>query len=232
MPEAPFRHVAFTFPMFGYGFDLNGIDYAIDELKSITDTVQINPIFQQETIHSNSFLSPGVNPYPGKPNMTPSDDEIEFIINKFADAGLNIELKIGANVADDTWSGLIDPSKPAAWFQNYGDILVKWAAYAQQFGCERLIITNEMWTLTSKYPQQWASLVARVRDVFDGKIGVNAVVTPDEARNISFGEHLDFIGLSFYARLTDKTDPTVADLVAGWRNDVDGVDWVQDYRHP
>ncbi len=159
--------------------------------------------------------------------MTPPDEQIKTVIDKFAAAGVKFELKVGANVADDTWSGLIDPSNPKEWFENYTFLIKKWASYAQDRGCDRLIITNEMWTLTAKYPELWGKLVDDVRTIFKGQIGVNAVVNPDEARHLSFADKLDFIGLSVYVATTTKTSPTVEELVAGWSKDVTGVNWIQ-----
>lgn len=226
MANGPFQDVAFVFPLFGTPIDYDGIDYAVEELAGLTNRVQITPVIQQETIHSSTFLAPGINPYPGKPNKTPTDEVVKFIIDKFSDAGFEIELKISSNVADDTWSGLIDPSDPDAWFDNYTDIIKKWASYAQERGCDTLILTNEMYTLTSKYRDNWIELINDVREVFDGEIGINAVVRPDEAQNISFADALDFIGLSVYVQTVSVTNPSVDDLVAGWTSDIDGTNWV------
>jgi Glycoside Hydrolase Family 113 len=146
------------------------------------------------------------------------------VIDAFKSAGLNIELKISLETYDRTFSGSLAPANVDQWFSEYKAAVLDYARLAQANGITKLIITNELESMTSQYRDKWLDIIDAVRQVYTGEIGVNAV--PHESLNLSFGDKLDFIGLRLYPRLTTITNPTVSDLVAAWTHDADGINWV------
>ncbi|HXY39138.1 MAG TPA: calcium-binding protein, partial [Vicinamibacteria bacterium] len=59
----------------------------------------------------------------------------------------------------------------------------------------------------------------------------NGVEPADEFTSVSFWPQLDLIGADVYTPLTGKTNPTRAELVAGWRHNRDGHDMVATFHN-
>jgi hypothetical protein len=67
----------------------------------------------------------------------------------------------------------------------------------------------------SKYTENWKKLIEKIREVYSGKLTYAA-----EGRNamkIDFWGALDYIGIDAYFPLTDKSGPTLEELVKGWK---------------
>ena len=80
----------------------------------------------------------------------------------------------------------------------------------------------------SAYATQWASLIARIRSRYTGLLtyAANGVEPADEFTSVAFWAQLDLLGADVYTPLTDKTNPTRAELAAGWRKNRYGHDMV------
>jgi hypothetical protein len=165
---------------------------------------------------------------------TPTDDAVRLAIDEMHAAGLEVMLKPHVDPLDGAWRGDIAPGDPGAWFQSYGAFLEHYAAIAREKDVELLCIGTELVTMSDvRYAGAWSSLIARVRATYPGRLtyAANANSPGDELTSVSFWSQLDVIGLDVYTPLTDKTSPTRAELVAGWRRNRDGHDMVAAYRN-
>jgi uncharacterized protein (TIGR03437 family) len=176
----------------------------------------------QPTITSNSMLS----------NFTtPTDNGVMQAIQEFHGKGIKVMLKphVDVNDAFGTWRGNINPSDPGTWFVNYTQFMVHYAQLAESLGVEMLCIGTELKTVTGAANQaRWYGVIDAVRNVYHGKLtyAANATSAGDEFTSVSFWDHLDLIGLDGYFALTNKNDPTLAELVAAWRGNLNRLDIV------
>ena len=92
-----------------------------------------------------------------------------------------------------------------------------------------LCIGTELASMSgSAHAAQWANLIARIRGRYAGLLtyAANGVEPGDEFTSVSFWDRLDLLGADVYTPLTDKTNPTRAELAAGWRKNRYGHDMV------
>jgi uncharacterized protein (TIGR03437 family) len=176
----------------------------------------------QPTITSNSMVRYG---------STPSDDAVTQAIQDFHGKGIKVMLKPHVDVSDgaNSWRGNINPSDPDTWFANYTQFIVQYAQMAESLGVEMLCIGTELKTVTGAANQaRWYAVIDAVRNAYHGKLtyAANATSAGDEFTSVSFWDHLDLIGLDGYFNLTDHDDPTLAELVAAWRRNVNRLDIV------
>jgi len=168
------------------------------------------------------------------PDQSNDDDVVRRAIDEIHALGLKVMLKPHVDVRDGTWRGQITPTDPGRWFLSYSDFMDHYVAIAAEKNVEMICIGTELATMSgSAYAAQWASLIARIRSRYNGLLtyAANAVDPADEFTSVSFWGQMDLIGGDVYTPLTDKTNPTRAELVAGWRKNRDGHDMVAAYRN-
>src|SRR5262249_1523780 len=80
---------------------------------------------------------------------------------------------------------------------------------------------------------RWAGVIAAVRAVYGGELiyAANAVSAGDEYTSVAFWDRLDLAGLDAYTPLTNRTNPSVDDLVGGWSRNRNGEDMVAAFRN-
>lgn len=159
--------------------------------------------------------------------LTPSDEEIEFVVKRAHDDGLKVMLK--PYVAPKTylsdpkiWHGLIGTkfateSQWASWFEAYTAFILHYAALAKRCGADQLCIGTEL-AGTDHRTVDWRKVVHTVRGVYGGPL-VYASHFPS-TETIQWWNELDYIGVDAYYPLTDKKNPTVAELKQGWRKHI------------
>jgi uncharacterized protein (TIGR03437 family) len=162
---------------------------------------------------------------------TPSDAAVAQAIQDFHDKHIKVMLKPHVDVTDATgsWRGNINPSDLDAWFANYTNFMVQYAQMAESLGVEMLCIGTELKTVSGAANRDhWHSVIAAVRNVYHGKLtyAANATSAGDEFTSVSFWDRLDLIGLDGYFALTNRADPTLAQLVAAWRQNLNHQDLV------
>jgi len=165
---------------------------------------------------------------------TPTDDGVRRAIDEMHAAGLEVMLKPHVDPLDGAWRGQIDPGDSAAWFESYAAFLEHYAAIAREKNVEMLCVGTELVTMTdARHAGAWSTLIARLRAAYPGLLvyAANANNPADEFTSVSFWPQLDLLGLDVYTPLTGKTDPTRAELVAGWRRNREGHDMVAAYRN-
>jgi len=106
---------------------------------------------------------------------------------------------------DDAWK---------AWFASYESFIVHYARLAEANGFEAFAVGTELGKTTGR-TANWKRIVARVREVYHGKLTYCANWN-DEPEKIGFWENLDFIGVQAYYPLATVDRPTKRQLEAAW----------------
>jgi hypothetical protein len=166
--------------------------------------------------------------------QTPSDDALRQAIDELHGLGLEVMLKPHVDLLDGAWRGTITPTDAGAWFESYASFLERFAALAAEKDVEMLCVGTELVTMTdARYATAWRGLIAGVRARYGGLLvyAANANDPADEFTSVAFWPQVDVLGLDVYTPLTDKTDPTRAELVAGWRRNRYRHDMVAAYRN-
>lgn len=131
------------------------------------------------------------------------------------------------------WRAYFNPGNTAAFFASYKTMIVNQAKAAQAGGAALLCIGTEIDQLTGpQYLAYWTDIIASIRAAYTGKLTYSAIwddaISPwagahglpagtgNLATQVSFWSQLDYVGLDVYAAISDKANPTMADLVAGW----------------
>jgi Ca2+-binding RTX toxin-like protein len=129
--------------------------------------------------------------------------------------GLRVILKPHVDALDGTYRGSFAPSDADAWFAGYKEVLLRYARIAAQTGAEALSIGCELAGLTgTSFRDRWADIIDAVRAVYGGQI----IYAADwaEARQVSFWDLVDVIGVDAYYPLSPHAAPDAAELVAAW----------------
>ncbi|MEM7007753.1 MAG: hypothetical protein AAF462_01310 [Thermodesulfobacteriota bacterium] len=157
----------------------------------------------------------------GDPSM--AEPFVEKEIKNLHELGFRVMLKPhiwigGLELDPDNWRSKIDfddPQKRRKWFDSYTEFILGEAQLAQRTGVEMLVIGTEL-VGVSKYTDEWREIIKKVRDIYSGKLTYAAEGM--NAQKIEFWEDLDYIGIDAYFPLTDKTAPTLDELLEGWNN--------------
>ena len=134
---------------------------------------------------------------------TVTDDEIRQAAAWSRELGLKVCLKPVVNVADGTWRahiGFFDvdvPGEPTwtEWFASYTEYVVHHATLAQELGADLFCIGCEM-VRADAQEAHWRTLVARVREVYDGPITYNADKYQED--RLTWWDAVDVISASGY----------------------------------
>jgi uncharacterized protein (TIGR03437 family) len=165
---------------------------------------------------------------------TPTDAALEQAIQNLHSLGLKVILKPMVDLnypVNGQWRGDINPpaSGMDAWFASYTSFIVKYAQMAQAQGVEALNMGTELVQMTGSANQsRWQAVIDAIRANYSGLLvyGANADYLGDEFSSVSFWPWLDMIGLDGYVPLTNHADPTLAELVAAWRNNLYNEDYL------
>jgi len=100
------------------------------------------------------------------------------------------------------------------WFESYEDYILPYAREAQTSGADMFSVGRELDSSVVEREADWRRLIARIRSEFDGPLVYSANF--DSWGEIGFWDALDFIGISAYFPLSDRVDPSLGELEAGW----------------
>jgi hypothetical protein len=157
--------------------------------------------------------------------QTPSDADVVAAIGALHAQGLKVMLKPHVDGSDGSWRGTFQPSNLNAWFASFTTFIDHYATLAQQNNVDMLCFGTEYVDLTvaGNLPY-WTNVIKSIRGIYTGPLvyAANAVSIPDEFNQVPFWSQVDVIGLDGYFPLTNQNDPTIAQLVAAWSNNVNG----------
>ena len=195
----------------GGDYSTQAADQSLAELKQAgPDWISVIVVRYQDTIASTTIQS-----LPA----TASDEDLVHVINLAHSMGLKVMLKPHVDLANDPthWRGNIGSVFSEAdwttWFISYKDMIFHYAQLAQTLGVEQFCVGTEL-VSTEGRAAQWRSVIAGVRAIFTGPLTFAA--NPGDESSITWWDALDFIGFDAYYALTDKNDPTLAELKAAW----------------
>ncbi len=158
---------------------------------------------------------------------TPDDTSLAAGIDYAHSIGLSVAIKVHIESYTGDWRATINPSDRTTWFQKYGDNLFHLGQLGQAHGVEMFIMGTELASMTSTAinntnTQNWMSMIARVRAVYNGTLTYDANSTnnntdplENEKQTVGFWSALDVVGLSVYYNL-NTNDNSVASLEAQW----------------
>ncbi len=161
------------------------------------------------------------------PLLTPSEENIRIFLREGRSRGYYVWLK---PLIDDertgTWRGAIVPGgdfNDAAldeWFANYGALILKYAAIAEEERALGLIIGAEMESLDKdqqRYTDRWNQLIASVRAVYSGNVTYAKNWTP-VSELPGFAPSLDVLMVDAFFDLHGiGNDATSTDIYYAWQ---------------
>jgi hypothetical protein len=127
---------------------------------------------------------------------------------------LPIVLILDADPAD--WRGTLRPSNHEKFWRSYDEFICHYADIAQTEGVELFSVGSEYCSLERDpdYTPAWTRIIHNVRGRYAGWVTYSA--NWDHVHVPKFWHLLDFAGMTAYFSVTQKTDPTLEELVAGW----------------
>ncbi len=126
---------------------------------------------------------------------------------------IRITLKPHVDVRDGSWRGNIRPDDIQGWFEQYTDFITALARLAESWQIPQLVVGTELVGLSGR-DTEWRRLIREVRRVYSGKLLYAASWNEYEA--VSFWDALDYIGINAFFPLTNRRNPELIDLLAGW----------------
>jgi len=152
-------------------FAVNGTYKSFDMMR---ESLNINTVILPVAAWQRNAQSTEVD---YKSEKTVSDWEIENMIDYAHKNGLRVILKPMVNLTDGTMRANIDffdsnvPSEQSwgRWFKSYQDFILHMAGIAQKTGCSIFSVGCEL-VQSEKRESEWRSLIAAVREVYDGFI--------------------------------------------------------------
>ena len=168
------------------------------------------PIFTDGVTSNRVFTS----------ESTPSDEELRFAISQAHRMGFTIFLRplmdediLSQGNAGD-WRGSLRPSSIPLWFSSYEDLMLHYAILAEEEQVETFSVGSELVFLATTQPEEWRSLIARIREVYAGQVTYSA--NWDEVSRITFWGDVDVVATDAYFDLDVSDTPSVEELVSAW----------------
>jgi hypothetical protein len=115
------------------------------------------------------------------------------------------------------WPGDIRMATPAAWkifFDRYERWMRHYAMLAEIHDFDMFCVGVELAQATVGHEQEWRKMIKRWRELYSGPM-VYAANWGQEFESVSFWSDLEAIGLDCYYPLSEKENPTDAELAAG-----------------
>ncbi len=127
-------------------------------------------------------------------------------------------VRVDQKLEPSHWRGTLQPTDRDAWYRSYEEWIVSLARLAARCGVEIFSIGSEMSTMDVDR-DRWVAVIQAVRGAFPAPGRVTYSSNWDHYERIEFWEELDLVGLTGYFELVppDNTEPTIEELVEGWR---------------
>ena len=115
-----------------------------------------------------------------------------------------------------SWRGDIKFETAEEWerfFTGYETWIVEMARLAEAHRAAVFCVGLE-YTHAQKFEQRWRKIIAAVRSVYSGKITYGA--NWSDYQDVKFWDAVDYLGVLAYFPLTKATNPSAAEIAAGW----------------
>lgn len=145
---------------------------------------------------------------------------LDVVVKNAHDAGLAVMLKPHLEMrgfGDAGAHNRIEMETDAdwrQWFRSYEAYLLPYARAARATGVDAFCVGRELDTSVIRRESDWRRIIARVREAYPGPLAYSANF--DTWHAVGIWDALDFIGVSAYFPLSDRPDPPLDDLAAGW----------------
>jgi len=205
----PYRQFEKGMSYFSFGstiFLAAGSDRSLRDLAATgTNWVSLIATWYQHS-ENDSVIAPT--------GSSPTDGAIIHAIGTIHSLGMKVLLKPQVDTPNGRSHSQINPSNVTGWFASYTAFILYYAEIAQRTGVEQLSVGCEL-EGTSAYTQAWIDVIRAVRGAYSGALTYAA--NWDEWQHIRFARSLDYLGVDAYFPLTDKQDPTLAELKTAWQ---------------
>ncbi len=146
-----------------------------------------------------------------------NDESLIYLKHVSDELNMSVMMKPHVYLGEKNWPGDIQMQNKKDWnlfFHYYYDWIFNYVMLSEIYKIPMMCIGNELSKTTVGYEKQWVELINKVRGIYDGKITYSAN-WGEEFENVKFWKHLDFIGLSEYYPLSDKSNPSDSELYHG-----------------
>ncbi|MCC7431622.1 hypothetical protein IT568_12330 [bacterium] len=109
------------------------------------------------------------------------------------------------------------------WEESYSIFILHYAKLAEQEKIETLAIGTELTNPIKTRPKFWEKLIREIREVYSGKLTYCSNWYQDFSQT-DVWKDLDFIGIQAYFPLTEKQNPTIQELLNGWKPHVTEIE--------
>ena len=151
----------------------------------------------------------------GKMRAGETDARVEKTVARARERGMRVLLKPHVWIRGGAYRGKIDPGDDGAWarwFDSYERFLMHYAELGERTGAEVLSIGVELGSATRRDPDRFRAMIAKVRKRYRGRLVYSA--NWDEARDVTFWDALDYVGVQFFAPLADHPGAAESALLA------------------
>jgi hypothetical protein len=229
------------------GFTYNGMDlisYSQSEYLNSSEAAQtIRAVNANYTaVMASWYVQTSDSTSIAPSSYSPSDAAVVAAIQSLQAQGITVVLKPHVDSIDGTWRGEFTwPSSDTttaaqqawltAWFTSYQSFILHFAQIAANNNVGTLVIGTEFEKLTGNTcagscESYWLQYVINpIRTAYPSMklvYGAGAAGAGDEFTAVSFWNDVDILGVDGYFPLTNHADPTIAELVSAWSNNVDG----------
>lgn len=177
--------------------------------KTGANKFQIVPSWYQDTATSND-----IRPHPEK---TATDECLIKAIKLAQSYGLAVLLKPHVESRDNVWRGFFKPTDPKKWFASYTKMMTHYATLARDNDVRMVCVGAELVSLSHTHRALWDDLLKAVHQIYKGKLTYAA--NEEELNKVCFWDSplINYIGIDAYYQLTNKKNPTAAELKVGWQ---------------
>ena len=160
-------------------------------------------------------------------NATATDAELRHVIDLAHSLGIRVLLMPLLHLSNDPTHGHIyiattfnSETQWQEWFASYREFINSYATFAQEAGVDMFFIGNELGGTTHR-EADWRRVIQEVRQLYKGPITYDSLCggfpfPMGEDVRIKWWDAVDYIGAGAYYPLTNKNNPTVAELKKAW----------------
>jgi len=192
------------------GWEGNPFEEYIDQIAATTaNTICfVIPAYQENCSSNSIFIDI---------RRTPNDARIRRLIDHAKSRDLRVLIMpvvLLDQPREDEWRGKISPEDWDCWWENYSDVVVKYAKLAKWKHVDIFVVGSELIS-TELFSDRWRQLISKVRSIYDGRLAYSA--NWDHYRPIEWWDELDIVGMTSYYDLTDGQEPTLERLIEAWK---------------
>jgi len=151
---------------------------------------------------------------------TSSEETLAILVKEAKIRGFTITLRplldektLKAKEGD--WRGTIRPTSVERWFDNYAELIINYAHFAEENEVDILSIGVELSSM-EKETEHWNNLIDSVRKVYSGQLIYSVNWHNAFNNDIEFWDNLDSIGIDAFFPLDVSKEVTVEELIDAW----------------